>query len=65
MIIAESLALEPVDEDDVELVIQLARDPDWSLADIAEALEVELVAVIEILHAHRDCFLEEEEGSLH
>lgn len=52
-------------DDDIELVIQLARDPDWSLLEIAQHLELEPVLVIEILYTHRDCFFLLEEGSLH
>lgn len=56
---------EAASDDDIELVIQLTRDPDWSILDIAELLALDPVLVIEILYTHRDCFFEEEEGSLH
>lgn len=58
-------SIESADDDDIELVIMLARDPDWSLLEIAELLALDPVLVIEILYTHRDCFFEEEEGSLH
>lgn len=56
---------EPADEDDIELVISLTRQGDWSVHQIADVLELDPVLVIEILYRHRDCFFEDEDGSIH
>lgn len=54
-----------VEDSDIELIISLTRQGDWSLHEIADVLELDPVLVIETLYHHRDCFFEDEDGSIH